>query len=230
MKTTAASQRHPWHPVWWFLAILLLGFAWQGWRMHDYRCAIREARAAGFTWREGPTAWEWVRQDWRNIWEKATWAERDRALSIHTVPDLTPYRSLIHRLNPVQLFAYIPECKNLDAFKGLTALQELVIFNGSALQSVDGLSGLTGLTNLTLLDCRALQNVDALKGLIGLKQLDLTNCTDLHNVDALKRLMRLQSLNLQYCINIPASALRELRAALPKTIIFVPDPSQQPPP
>ena len=72
---------------------------------------------------------------------------------------------------------------------------------------MDALNGLTVLNEMHLSRCAVLQNVDGLQGLTGLTWLDLTGST-----------------------NIPAAALRELRAALPKTHITFPDGSNIPPP
>ena len=63
-------------------------------------------------------------------------------------------------------------------------------------------------------------NLDALKGLSGLQYLTLYGCPALQNVDALKGLFGLQEINLIGCPKLPATAVAELRAALPKTGIL----------
>ena len=73
------------------------------------------------------------------------------------------------------------------------------------------------------------ENVDGLKGLTGLQKLFLWGCPALQNVDALKSLTALQKLWLKDCDKIPATALRELRAALPDTVITFPDGTKNPP-
>ena len=73
------------------------------------------------------------------------------------------------------------------------------------------------------------ENVDALKGLTSLQTLELGGCAGLQNVDALKSLTALQTLFLSGCYKIPAAALRELRAALPKTAIAIHDGTKNPP-
>jgi len=62
--------------------------------------------------------------------------------------------------------------------------------------------------------------VDGLKGLSGLKELNLGGCPALQNVDALKGLTGLHSLDLRGCPKLPATAVAELRAALPKTTLI----------
>ena len=111
-----------------------------------------------------------------------------------------------------------PALQNVDVLKGLTALQTLYLQGCDALQNVDALKGLTTLQTLWLAGCTALQNVDGLKGLTGLQTLVLYECPALQNVDILKGLTALQSIEL-YSTKIPAAALRELSAALPKTDI-----------
>ena len=83
-------------------------------------------------------------------------------------------------------------------------------------------------TNLSVWGCND-ENADALKGLSGLQVFDLHDCTALQNVDALKGLSALQTLYIRNCDNIPAAALRELRAALPNTDITFPDGTNNPP-
>ena len=113
--------------------------------------------------------------------------------------------------------------QNVDGLSGLTALQVLKLSGCTALQNVDGLRGLAGLTGLKLSGCTVLQNVDALRGLTGLQKLYLGGCKALQNVDGLRSLTGLQGLWLNGCKNLPVSALRELRAALPNTRITFPD-------
>jgi len=83
---------------------------------------------------------------------------------------------------------------------------------------------------ISITGCIALENVDGLKGLTGLQTLDLGFCRALQDVEGLKGVTGLQRLDLYGCSKIPASALRELRAALPKTDITFPDGSKLPPP
>ena len=67
------------------------------------------------------------------------------------------------------------------------------------------------------------QHLEALQGLTELKRIFLPECAALQNVDALRGLTGLQRLWLKGCNNIPVSALRERRAALPKADIIFPD-------
>ena len=119
--------------------------------------------------------------------------------------------------------------KNVDVLKGLNGLQTLDLLYSTELQNVDGLKDLVGLQSLCLNFCTALQNIDGLKGLAGLQRIELMDCTALQNVDGLKGHTGLQTLYLNGCDKIPAAALRELRAALPKTDITFPDNTKNPP-
>ncbi len=215
--------------LWCVLIVLFLGgIGWQVWKLNAYNNAVREAKEAGFTWK-CDDAISLIKQDWHNALKKETWREHKRVLWMKEVPDLGRYREMLHHLRPTELLVWGCKDENVDALKGLTALQSLVLLNCTALQNVNGLKGLTALQEIRLSGCAALQNVDALKGLTGLQVLVLAECPALQNVDALNGLTGLQRLNLDGCAKIPAAALRQLRAALPKTEITFPDGSNNPP-
>ncbi len=163
------------------------------WNVHAYNNAVREAKAAGFEWK-CDDAISLIRQDWHNALKKETWGAHRRVLEMGEVTDLGRYREMLHHLNPTVLIAWGCKDENLDALKGLTALQNLILGSCPALQNVDVLKGLTGLQGLNLGGCTALQNVDALKGLTALQTLSLHYCPALQNVDALKGLTGLQGL------------------------------------
>ena len=194
----------------------------------DYNNAVSEAKEAGFEWK-CDDAISHIRQDSHNALKKETSGEHPRELNMREVRDLSHYREMIHRLRPTKLVAQGCKNQNVDVLKGLTGLQYLQLFGCTALQNVDGLKGLTTLQELHLPCCTALQNVDGLKGLAGLQKLYLSSCPALQNVDGLKGLTGLRVLYLDGCYKIPAAALRELRAALPKTDIIFPDGTNNPP-
>ena len=135
------------------LIVLFLGACgWQMWSIHKYNAAVREAREAGFTWNCDDTI-SLIRRDWHNALKKETWGEHERVLVMYIIPDLGRYREMLHHLRPTKLRVW--ECKdeNVDALKGLTALQLLSLDNCTALQNVDGLKGLTALIWLKLIHC-----------------------------------------------------------------------------
>ena len=238
--------------LWCVLIILFLcGIGWQVWKLNAYNNAVREAKEAGFDWYcEDPI--NLIRQDWRNALKKETWGTHTRLLVMKEVRDLGRYREMLHSLRPTELYTQggkdenidvlksltglqlleLSDCTALeyvDSLKGLTRLQRLSLRFCTALKNVDGIKGLTGLQTLELSVCPLLQNVDGLKDLTGLQKLDLGGCSALQNVDGLKGLAALQTLYLIGCDKIPAAALRELRAALPKTDITFPDGTKNPP-
>ena len=236
---------------WWMVAAIASAIGWQMWELHLYNAAVREAKEAGFLWSCRDTL-SLIKQDWRNALKKETWDEHDSALNMagRKVPDLERYSEILHRLRPTELSAegcrnldtlqdltslqllFLYECtelKDLDALKGLTELQVLGLKDCPALNNVDGLKGLAKLQAFNLIHCPSLQNVDGLSGLAGLKMLKLFDCTALQNVDVLKSFTSLKRLYLDGCHEIPAAALRELRAALPNTDITFPDGSKNPP-
>ena len=206
---------------WWALAIFLAGCGYAAWREYDYRSAVNEAKAAGFEW-ECSDPISLVRQDWHNALKKETWGAYRRTLTRGyrknaDIPELARYRDLFRRLRPTDIVVDCCSDGNLDALKGLTSLHILRVGDCPFLQNIDALKGLTGLQGVSLGDytrnfsvflmgCPVLQNVDALKGLGGLQWLDLTLCR-----------------------NIPATSLRELRAALPNTDITFPNGKNDPP-
>ena len=223
------------------LLLALAATAWVGWREYDRRAAVREARAAGCTWtvRE-PIAL--IRADWRAAFQKDTWTGSYWCLGVGESCDLARLRPLLLRLRPTTLLVQrakdanldalqglsglkrlalsgCPALQNVDALKGLHRLQILDLIGCPVLQNVDGLKGLSGLQNLILYGCPSLQNVDGLQGLAGLRYLFLSSCTTLQNVDRLKGLTVLQTLDLRDCPKLPATAVAELRAALPQTEI-----------
>jgi len=215
--------------LWCVLIVVFLGvIGWQMWKLNAYNNAVREAKEAGFKWECDDTL-SLIKQDWHNALKKETWGEHPRQLWMGDVPDLGRYREMLHHLRPTLLVASGCEDANVDAIKGLSALQSLYLNFCRALQNVDGLKGLAGLQYLDLTGCAALQNVDALKGLTALQEIGLWSCDALQNVDGLKGLNKLQWLNLSGCDKIPAAALRELRAALPNTDITFPDGTKNPP-
>ena len=185
------------------IALFLGGIGWQMWKLHLYNNAVREAKEAGFTW-ECDDTFSLIRQDWHNALKRETWGAHKRALNMGEFPILGRCREMLHHLRPTELSAF--GCQNVDALKGLTSLQVLDLYG-----------------------CTELKNADCLKGLTGLQSLDLYGCMALQNVDGLKSLTGLKTLNLAACAEIPAPALRELRAALPKTIITFPDGTKNPP-
>jgi hypothetical protein len=203
---TSIPARRRWYFGWWLLGFALASSAWAGWREYDYRGAVYEAATAG--WRlGGPEPSDRIREDLNAAWWIKIWTRRYRWLYLPARTDLASARALIVRLQPTTLVT--AQCPNADlqAFRNLSALKAL-----------------------QLIDCAALQNVDGLKGLSALQSLYLGNCPALQNVDALKGLSTLESLSLYGCDAIPPAALRELRAALPKTDIIFPGGSKAPPP
>ena len=172
-------------------------YAFREWRRNSHEADIREARAAGFVWEEGGNPYDAIREDWRATFRKETWTGSYRVLDLGELPDLTPYRSLIHRLRPTYLS--VRGSNNVDAIEGLTSLEELSLYDYRGLQSVDGLKELTALERLGLSFCPGLQSVDGLKGLTSLEELHLHDCPGLQSVDGIKGLTSLQELRLDGC-------------------------------
>ena len=225
----ALPHRRRWvrRPGVWLLAVLLAALGWGGWREYDFRCAVREAHAAAFYFVESESPLASIRRNWRYAFDKDTWMEHWRTLSLPGDCDLAPLRPLLLRLRPTTLFAV--GALHPEALQGLTGLKWLSLKDSPALQDVDGLRGLTGLQTLFLIRCAALKNVDGLRCFTALQILALNDCAALQNVDGLRSLTGLQVLHLHGCKNLPVSALPDLRAALPQTVINFPDGPTTPP-
>jgi hypothetical protein len=107
--------------------LAIAAIAWVGWREFDHRAAIREARAAGYTWKvREPIAL--IRADWRAAFRKETWTESYRHLNVGEGRDLASLRPLLLRLRPTVLIANHCKDANLDALKGLSGLQTLFLY------------------------------------------------------------------------------------------------------
>lgn len=230
MSSKTSPPRRRWHVGWWMLGFALVACAWAGWREYDFRAAIREAKAAGWQWetRDPVTL---ILADWRAVGRKETWTfHYRRVVHLPEGTNLAVARPLLARLRPTYLFAEGCPNPDLNAFRGLPALQHLYINDCTALQNVDAFRGLSGLQWLDLRGCSALQNVDGLRWLPALLRVELNSCTGLQNVDVLLSLPALDGIGLQGCTGLSASTLRELQAALPKTQITFTDGSLTPPP
>lgn len=152
---------------------------------------------------------------------EAAKAARDSTISVNSLKGLAAPKTF-NGLKYLNLSGR-PALQNLDGLQTINGLQWLDLTGCTALQNVDELRRLTALQRLDLSGCSALQNLDGLKDLTGLQRLSLSYCREIKNVDVLKGLNGLQSLDLTGSDSIPAAALRELRAALPKTYITFPD-------
>jgi Leucine-rich repeat (LRR) protein len=122
----------------------------------------------------------------------------DKTFDSSTLALSAPYFSKIPPIKILDL-KHCTNLQNVDALKGLTALQELNLDGCYALTNVDALKGLTSLTHLNLSNCFAFRNMDVLKSLTSLQDLNLNGCDVLTNVDFLKGLTSLTHLDLSSC-------------------------------
>ncbi len=174
---TPPARRGAWRVLGWGMLVAVVAvFGWTGWRAYDYRAAVREAGAAGFYFGESPTALAAIREDWRAALRPAAWTERKRWVVLRNGTDLAPLRPLLLRLDPTELTA--PECRHVDALRGLTRLRWLAL-PGSDVKDLAPLAGLAQLKVLKLLRCTGVADLAPLAGLGQLKYLDLTGCTGL---------------------------------------------------
>ena len=127
----------------------------------------------------------------------------------------------------------LEECNGLQSLgdlRRLPSLQGINLRGCTGLKNVDNLRAPHTFSWLSFNGCTELQNLDGLRGLPTLQLIILPNCTGLRNVDGIRGLPGVHLLYLDGCTSLSASALRELRAALPKADITFPDGTHNPPP
>ncbi|MCE9610543.1 MAG: hypothetical protein K8R23_10150 [Chthoniobacter sp.] len=198
-------------PVWWLL-LALATFGWSGWRAYDYRAAVREARAAGFGYRESPTPFTAIRADWHAAFRLATWLKDTQELHLPVGTDLAPFRPLLLRLDPTSLDAW--ESRNVDALCGLTRLRELNLSYSDVIDLAP-LAGLAQLQELHLSHCTEVTSLAPLADLAHLQRLGLGDCTGVKDLAPLAGLTRLQWLWINPCMDVtdlaPLAGLAQLQ-------------------
>ena len=161
---------------WGLVGALLAVLGWGEWQAYDYRAAVREAREAGFAFKESPTPFAAIRANWHASFRLATWTEHWRALALPDGTDLAPLRPLLLRLDPTFLMAKY--CRNVAALPALTRL-EILHVSESDLKDLAPFASLTQLQWLELKGCTGVTDLAPLDGLTQLKLLILDGCTGL---------------------------------------------------
>jgi hypothetical protein len=218
----------------WLAVLIAALLAYFGWKAYDYRAAIKEARALG--WTVGYTdPIDVIQKDWVAAFQKETWRGGLTGVIVPACGRVEPHRKLLLRLNPrVLSIFHAEELRDLAMLEGLSHLQKLTINNATNLTNVDALKnhraldhiailGSSRLTNLDALkhlpaleklwlnNCTAVKNLDMLEGLTALNQVLLPDCTGLTSLDGLKNLPALTELNLEGCTSLThAVALKSL--------------------
>ena len=171
------------------LFLLLGGIGWFGWRAYDSRRAVREAGAAGFSFRQSPGPVALIRRDWHAAFRGATWFERKRWLWPPKGCDLALHRPLLLRLRPTILVA--SGCRNVSAIRGLTGLYDLDLVY-SDMKDLAPLADLAQLRRLVLDSCTGVADLAPLAGLTQLQRLDLDGCRGVADLAPLAGLAQLQ--------------------------------------
>ena len=278
MNTEPATPppRRKWHLQRWLLLLAASPLAYAGWTQYTFRSAIEEAKALGWTV-DYTYPIEVVQKNWRAIFQIGTWTDGVVSVNVPTGEQFEQHHDIVYRLNPRVLeIEKAQPLRDLSALKRSTRLERLGISSGSNLTNVDALSNCTalndvslwncsaltdlaGLTNNTALEtlsltggkgltnvdalkslpalkilwlngCTGLTNVAALKNLTALEEVNLVNCTKLTNVDALKNLPALQLVHLSGCTGLTKESIEALKAALPNTTILTDKPPAPKPP
>lgn len=210
---TPTARRGAWRVLGWAVLVAVVAvFGWSGWRAYDYRAAVREARAAGFVFTEGPTPLADIRADWRDALRLATWTQHTRALVLPEGTDLAPLRPLLLRLDPTHLQAR--NCRHLDALRGRTGLRWLDL-TGSDVKDLSPLAGLAQLQQLGLAGCTGVADLAPLAGLHQLQTLNLYGCPGVADLGPLAGIAQLEVLDLGGCPGVadlaPLAGLAQLR-------------------
>ncbi|MCE9610570.1 MAG: hypothetical protein K8R23_10290 [Chthoniobacter sp.] len=210
----SVPARFRWLPVLgWVLGVVVLATGgWSVRRAYDYRAAVREARAAGFDYRESPTPFAAIRADWHAAFCLATWLEHERRLDLPEGTDLAPLRPLLLRLDPTGLRAW--QCRNVDALRGLTRLRTLSLTD-SEVKDLTPLADLAQLQGLYLFGCTGVADLAPLASLTQLQVIDLRYCNAVADLAPLASLTKLQQLDLGGCTGVtdlaPLTGLTQLQ-------------------
>ncbi len=210
---TAPDRGRAWRVLGWALLVAVVAAAgWSGWRAHDYRAAVREARAARFVFEESPAPFAAIRADWHAALSLATWTERERELDLPDGTDLAPLRPLLLRLDPTKLTA--SGCRQVDALRGLTRLRILDL-SGSDVKDLAPLAGLGQLRLLDLRGCTGVVDLAPLAGLMRLQQLYLGG-TGVADLAPLASLAQLHWLDLWDCTGLGEEAVAAFQKGHPQ--------------
>ncbi len=238
------KSKHRRHIGFSLLLVVLLAFAWSGWRVYDEKQALKEAELLGW----GPLVEdpiEAIRKNWKAAFRKKTWMDGARFIFVKA-DEFDQHRALVGRIHPRQLrIMDTRKWRDLSTLKGLSDVRNLELYDCAELTDVSALQGFPDLKGLELrkstklrdlsalgvlfylqqlylAGCTGLTNMDAIKNLIGLRSLCVGDCTGLTNVDALKGLPRLEYLDITGCTGLTTETVHSLKTALPNTQIFGP--------
>ncbi len=214
MENDPRTPRRKRHLLRWGIAFAVIVVGIGGWKAYDFSEAAKEAKALGWGWQNDDPLVA-IQADWKAAFRKATWLDRRRYLFIPKGGELVRHRSLVHRLQPQQLWVYDAiGLTDLAAVDGLSSLLALGLDRCEDLTNVDALRSLHGLKRLGITGARKLPNVDPLKGLSRLEVLDLSGSTGLTSIDALKILTDLRELKLNGCSGLSAGEIETAMTAV----------------
>src|SRR5689334_1231647 len=95
----ASTKPRRWRIGRWLLAVALVVCAYLGWRQYDFRSAMAEAKALGWSL-EYDDPIDAIRQDWKAAFKVATWRDGRRIVTIDVWREKEEDRRLLCRLDP----------------------------------------------------------------------------------------------------------------------------------
>ncbi len=184
-----------------WLGVLLLGyFAYAGWKAYDYRAAVKEAEALGWTI-TNTSPFDDIKKHWRAAFRGETWTQIQRNLEINGPKGFTGHESLLLRLNPQALAIFhCHDPLNFSTLKHLPDLRILMIEDAAAMTD---------------------ENMDEIQELTNLIGLYFGNCPRLTHLNPFIGLKKLEGLRLWDNPPIPQKDIKAFEAAHPDTIVEI---------
>ena len=202
MTTDPPPPRRKWHLQRWLLLLATGLLAYGGWTQYSFRAALKEAEALGWTVSYTDPS-EAIRKDWKAAFKKKTWLEGVTRVVIVRGESFVQHHRIFRQLDPKGLqIEFAAALHDLSGLRGMSRLEDLIIWDGVNLENVDELKGLTRLRRVDLTDCKGLLNVNGIRELSALEQLGLIRCKSLTSLDALRGLSALYSVAFNECTGI----------------------------
>jgi len=215
----------------WLIVLAVAVSAYGAWMESAKRRAIRLVEEAGFKWYERNIVTE-VRDDWRNLFNKESWASDVRDLKARA--GLSPIRintedlrSALVRLRVRDLeLSRMPEPTDLDFIRGIDSIRDLFIVDFPALKNISALRGLPHLRGIYIGSCPALTDLTGIADLPALQGLSIYGKSGTFSVRPLTNLPKLAMI---WLIRVPVPRDLSTVSGLPALKILRIDPASDVP-